>query len=136
MQHLERYGSFNILTSDNGPEYANQVIDDLLKIAGIEHHFTMAYSKEENAIVERANKEVGRYLRDIIFDRGLIDKWSIVVPLVQRIINSSTHWVTGVSPAKILFGNSVDLDRGIFLEHIPGTPTEKLSIWISKMLDI
>jgi hypothetical protein len=80
----------------------------------------------------RDNKEVERYLRDIIFDRGLIDKWSIIVPLVQRIINSST----GVSPAKILFGNSVDLVRGIFLEHIPEASTEKLSIWISKMLDI
>jgi hypothetical protein len=136
LQHIGRYGSFNLLTSDNGPEYANSLVDELLELTGIDHHFTMAYSKEENAIVERANKEVERYLRDIIFDRGLLDKWSIVTPLVQRIINSSTHWVTGVSPAKILFGNAIDLDRGIFLEHIPGTPTEKMSTWTSKMLDI
>jgi IS30 family transposase len=49
VQRLGRYGSFNILTSDNGSEYANQVKTDLLEITEIEHHFTMAYSKEENA---------------------------------------------------------------------------------------
>jgi hypothetical protein len=36
----------------------------------------MAYSIEENAIVERVNKEVMRHLKAILFEKGLKDKWS------------------------------------------------------------
>jgi hypothetical protein len=38
-------------------------------ILQIDQQLTMAYSKEENAIVERSNKEVMRHLRAIIFDK-------------------------------------------------------------------
>ena len=34
-------------------------------------------------------------------------------------MNSCVHRETGVTPAEIMFGNAVDLDRGIFLEHLP-----------------
>ena len=50
-----------------------------------------AYSHEENAIVERANKEVGRHLTAIVFDRKIIHQWSPMLPFVQRIINSQIH---------------------------------------------
>jgi hypothetical protein len=33
-----------------------------------EHELTIAYSKKENAIVERANQEVIRHLRALLFD--------------------------------------------------------------------
>jgi len=36
----------------------------------------MAYSIEENAIVERGNKEVMRHLKAILFKKGLKEKWS------------------------------------------------------------
>ena len=38
--------------------------------SGIEYHTTIPYSKEENGIVERANKEVNRHIRNILFDKG------------------------------------------------------------------
>lgn len=64
----------------------------------LEHALSMAYSKEENAIVERANKEVMRHLKAILFDDRIGEEWNIYVPLVQRILNPSI----GVSPAQIL----------------------------------
>jgi hypothetical protein len=48
---------------------------------------TIAYSKEENAIVERANKEVMRHLRAFIFDERIMSDWVKYIPLVQRIMN-------------------------------------------------
>ena len=38
--------------------------------------FTTAGSKQENAIVERANREVMRHLRNVIMDRRAMDEWS------------------------------------------------------------
>jgi hypothetical protein len=93
----------------------------------------MAYSKQENAIVERSNKESMRHLKAILFDERIGDEWQIFLPIVHRIVNASVHESLGVSPAQILFGNAVDLDRGLF---IPVSASEKPQIsneWLRKM---
>ena len=41
-------------------------------------------SKEENGINERANKEVIRHLKNIVFEKRVANKWSKYLPLVQR----------------------------------------------------
>ena len=76
----------------------------------------MAYSKQENPIVERVNKEVNRHLRAFTFDSASLESYKLCLPFVQRIINSSVHSSTGASPASLLFGNQLNLDRGILTE--------------------
>eukprot|EP01036_Dinobryon_divergens_P036397 gene36397-47383_t len=90
---------------------------------GVDHKLTLAYSKEENAMVENANKGVLEYLRNLMFERRIISKWSIALPLVQRILMTDKNEVTGMTPAQMLYGNSVDLDRGIFL--LPNIPADE-----------
>jgi hypothetical protein len=106
------FGCPREMLSDGGPEFINGVITELCRIIGIDHMKTIAYSKEENGIVERGNKEVQRFLRDIIFDKRVLKEWSLYVPLIQRIINSTKNQATGFTPAEIIFGNGIDLDRG------------------------
>ena len=46
--------------------------------------------------------------------------------------------VIGVSPAQLLFGNSIQLDRGIFLFNLPKEGVEAeiaLSDWADKMFE-
>jgi hypothetical protein len=81
---------------------------------------SLAYSKEQNAIVERANKEVMRHLTAIIFDRRISDVWSSeYLPLVQRIMNAKVHDTIGVSPAELVFGKSINLYTGLLLPIPP-----------------
>ena len=61
MNHIGRYGTCQELVSDNGPSFVNEIIEVLTLIMGIDHTQTLAYSKEENGIVERTNKEVLRH---------------------------------------------------------------------------
>ena len=112
-----RYGPAREICSDNGPQFVNAIITALLNIVGTQHTLAMAYSHEEQAIVERANKEVMRHLRAIIFDKKIEHAWSTFLPLVQRIFNSEAKAPIGVSPAKLLFGNAVDLNQGIFIDQ-------------------
>ena len=77
----------------------------------IDQSLIQAYSHQENGIVESSNKEVGRYLVAIIHDIKCLKQWSQMLPLVQRIMNAQVHSSIGVSPAQILFGNAIDLDR-------------------------
>ena len=59
------------ILSDRGSQFVNHIIDQLLYLLGIEHQLTLAYSHEENSIVERANKEIMRHLRTIVFHENV-----------------------------------------------------------------
>jgi transposase InsO family protein len=141
LQHVGRYGCPSQILSDNGPQYVNELIKEFTKLIGTEYITTLAYSKEENAIVERANKETLRHLKAIIFDKNVIEKWSKdTIPFVQRIINASVDKSIGVAPSHILYGNAINLDNGIFLplpyiqNDITQNDTIKLSTWTDKMI--
>ena len=69
----------------------------------------------------------------MLFDNRILKQWSVVLPLVQRIMMAEPNAVIGVSPAKLLFGNSIQLDRGIFLPNLPREGVEAevaLSDWV------
>jgi hypothetical protein len=112
--HFGRYGAANELRSDGGSQFVNEIIAQVLLLIGTHHEITLAHSKQENAIVERSNKEVIRHLRNTIFDKRVLTTWSIFLPWAQRTHNSTIHSALGVSPAQILFGNAIDLDRNLF----------------------
>ena len=98
-------------------------------------NLTLAYSSKENAIVERNNKEINRHLRALTFDTNTIDNYQQLLPFVQRIMNSSYNARTKVSPADLLFGNSVDLSGGIYNSIVPHTPnTNTQSESMDKMI--
>ena len=66
----------------------------------------------ENAIVERANKEVLRYLNALLFDVRVHNKWSYEqLPMVQHIMNSVEKTSTGVTPAENFLNNAIRLAR-------------------------
>jgi len=115
LNHIATFGCPNQILSDNGSQFVNSTISELLQLLGTEHQTSIAYSHQENAIVERSHKETLRHLRTILFDRYMEDKWSTCVPLVQRILNAKEHDSTKMSPYKILFGGNINLDRNIFV---------------------
>ena len=114
LQHFGIFGMAKEIFSDNGTQFCNQIIDELVKIVGAEHITTTPYSSEENSIVERSNKEVIRHLRAMLFDRNNIKEWRRYLPFAQRICNAEVVSSIGESPARIVFGGAIDLDRDIF----------------------
>ena len=108
-----RYGAPRQLRSDNGTQYTAQLVKQLLQLVGTTPEFTIPYRPESNGIVERANQEIGRHLRAIVFDRRLRSCWSETLPLVQRIVNATPNSTTGTTPARIMFGDAVQLDRAL-----------------------
>ena len=134
LAYVGRYGCPQEILSDNGSQFVNSLITELVKVLGTEQITTIAYSKEENAMVERANKEVLRHLTAMVFDKLIERKWSKYLPLIQRILNSEVHENIGVSPADLLYGNAINLDRGILLPFSTNYTNVELSKYTSDHL--
>jgi len=116
--------------------FTAEVIRELMVLFGTDHKLTLAASKQKNAAVESANKRSQEYLQAMRFDNRVIRRWSDVLPLVQRIMRAEPNEVIGVSPAQLLFGNSIQLDRGILLPNLPQDGVEEevaLSDWADDM---
>ena len=95
---------------------------------GSDHKITIAYSRQENAIVKRANNEVNcRRIKTI---------WRESIHLVHRILNTTNFERTKISPADLLFGQALNLDRGVFLSNseMGSDEPESLSGHMAKML--
>jgi len=134
LDFIGRYGVPFELISDKGTQFANEIIQELCRAVGTKQVFTMTASKEENGIVERSIREIRRHLRAVIFHTNLMDNWSTYLPIVQRIFNADVKQYLGVSPAQIVFGNSIQLDRGLLFQNNPNK-LQTMSEWMQKMLD-
>jgi transposase InsO family protein len=115
-KHSSKFGTPHEIVTDMGSQFVNSMLDKLSEISGITHLKTIPYSKEENGIVERANKEVNRHIRNIMFDEEITRNWADYLILTEQLLNSATKQPTGVSPNTLLFGNAINTDYGLFHE--------------------
>ena len=135
LQHFGRYGNPAQILTDNGTQFINGTVTELLQMINLQHITVLAYSKEENSIVERMNKEVMRHLRALVYEHSENENIEELLPSVQRIINANRNEANQTSPAEMLFGNSINLDRGIFLQQSVLTDMNvSLSSWAATML--
>lgn len=135
LQAIGRYGTPSEILTDNGSQYIAELNKQLYDHMITQHVTIMPYSHQENSIVERQNKEVMRHLRAIVFDRKIKTEWSFCLPLIQRVMNASKNSTTGVTPAQLIFGNNIDLDRNILFDSRLRDPNEPLSEYMIKLMD-
>ena len=148
LEYSSRYGQPLQILSDGGTQYLNETVKALCTMLQVNTIVATPYSKQENGMVERANKEVLRHLRAFVADSRILESWSSYLPLIQRIMNATTHSVLGVTPASIVFGDSTRLDRRVLYDlpnenynertgdPLPPNPNMSpvLRSWIDKML--
>jgi hypothetical protein len=129
--HFGRFGGPTVICSYKGPHFANTYIEQFLKATSTLQNLALAYSSQENSIVERNNKEISRPLRALTFDKNTFNDYQQLLRFVQRIINSSYKQHLKISPADLLTGNSLDLSGGIYNsihQRIPNTVEQSLSM--------
>lgn len=113
LQVFGRYGKPRAIRADGGTQFTADIIQEFLKLLDIEKITTIPYHPSSNGIVERANGEVVRHLRALVFDKRL-ENWSEVLPIAQRIINDSFHSAIGTCPSNLLYAGQIPPFRGLF----------------------
>jgi len=97
------YGDPQVIQSDKGGQFASDIVRELTRLMQMIHKVeTLPYSHQENALVERSHLETQRHLRNILHDTCTSNKWSRLIPFVQRIMNNHVHSSTGVSPMDLV----------------------------------
>jgi transposase InsO family protein len=85
-QWMCRYGRPRNILTDNASQFQGEY-ESTLKVLGIRNEKIHPYSHEENAIVERANREIIRHLRNILYETKIHKEWEDHIPDIQRIKN-------------------------------------------------
>ena len=124
LQVFGRYGASFYLRSDNAPGFAGEVMAAFRALLDIQPDFTIPYRPQSNGIVERKNSNVLGHLRSLLFSSGQVqENWYKLLPIVQRICNATDVSSVGCSPAELIFGNMIHLNRGLDKAFSPLAPT-------------
>jgi Integrase core domain/Chromo (CHRromatin Organisation MOdifier) domain len=128
IQHVADKGTPVHVHYDGGTQFKNELAEEVRRLMGVTSHLSTPYSHEENGVVERSIKEFLHHMRNFLFKGQLVGDWRISVPIIQRIMNAAYHSRLGCSPASLVYGNTIDLDR--YIVHGPKEEeAEELSVW-------
>ena len=108
------------LLSDNGPEFNSIEFADLMERMNIHHIRTTAYKPSSNGAVERINRTIIGFLRDL---SNHPTDWPHHLSRVIQIYNNTVHSETGSSPANFL------LERQHQADDVPIISTEARELW-------
>jgi len=92
-----RHSAPEMLFTDNGTEFKNQVMAKLCEYLNVKQRFTAPYHPQSNASAERFNRTMITYLRKYITDRKALE-WEELLPAAQLSYNTQVHSSTGYSP--------------------------------------
>ncbi len=107
------FGIPESIRSDNASNLCEASVKEFLTLTGITHDFSIPHQAHSNGMVESTVGETKRLLRMLCYDLKGYGKWSVLLPLVQRQLNSITRSSIGTSASNLVFGQRVNLERYI-----------------------
>jgi hypothetical protein len=106
-----RYGTPERLTSDNGPQFVNEVIQELATNLHLRTITTIPGNHQENGLVENRIRFIRRLIAAF---ESVPSCYQVACMMVRRAINARRHRTLGMAPADIQFGQIHRLDKHLF----------------------
>jgi hypothetical protein len=98
------FGAPVAILSDNGKEFDNKLLTELVDKFGIVLHHCQPYHHETQGSVERSHRDIGLLLNKLC--DGDFTHWEQTLPLVQLCLNLQTKAPTNTTPFFLQFGRS------------------------------
>ena len=122
-----------VIRSDNGTEFVNSRVSDLMKKYGIHHQTSVPYSPQQNGRAERDNRTIVEATRTSLIASGLgLSMWAEAASSAAFVINrTGCSSVKGKTPFELWCGEMFPLDRlQVFGRtvycHVPAQQRRKL----------
>jgi hypothetical protein len=100
------FGIPKILQSDNGPEFANEILRTLMKLTGIDQRLISPYNPRADGKVERAIGTVTSIIKKML--HGSTTHWPLFTPFAQLTFNQKISSLTNSSPFALMFGRKLN----------------------------
>jgi cleavage and polyadenylation specificity factor subunit 1 len=133
--HMCVYGVPEKITTDNSSQFQD-VFEEMLGVLQSENYKIHAYSHQENGIVERANKEAIKHLRNLAYECREGENWDEHLLKVQAILNERRSEATGLKPTELLFVGQVNLFEGRIFPHPSPKQRQRMSSYMKEQLDL
>jgi hypothetical protein len=114
------FGIPEYIYSDNAADIVQASVKEFIRLTGITHDMSIPHQAHSNGLIEHTCGDTSRLLRMLCCDLHAYGRWSLLLPLVQRCLNSLTRSTIGCSANQLVFGNRVNLDRFV----LPTAPQE------------
>lgn len=98
----QHYGVPQRFHSDQGGEFMNSILKQLMKLLGTKHTFSTAYHPQTNGSLERFHATLRDHIR--MYHQRSKNAWDQIVPLAIMCHNTSLNQTTGYTPHELLFG--------------------------------
>ncbi|KAK9687418.1 Integrase zinc binding domain [Popillia japonica] len=99
------HGTPQQIVMDNGLEFNNATLKELLKLYKIQVHYTTSQNPNSNAPVERLHSTFLEHLR-ILKNQSVGQDVKQLMKLAILTYNSTNHTATGISPFELLYGHT------------------------------
>jgi hypothetical protein len=101
-QIFNDFGFPKVIQSDNGPEYVNRIISQMLTLSGVDHRRITPYHARADGKVERNIGTAMTIIRKHL--HGAHDNWPAFLPWAQSCVNNKITELTGSTPFSLMFG--------------------------------
>ena len=105
-EYISVFGPPMEILSDQGTEFLNKIIDNLLNRSGIERRTTSSYNPRTNGLVENFNKTLVSCLRKHCEENPLL--WASWIPYVLMAYRSRINPSTKRTPFELVFGRTMN----------------------------
>jgi len=92
------------IVSDNGPQFLNEVVENLLARLVVKHRFTTMYKPNINGLVERTNRTLYSMLAKEVEVHVNICDWDLKIHHVVWVYNTTYKTTTWYSPFRLTYG--------------------------------
>ena len=106
------FGSPKVVISDNGGEFANQLLSEAFVQLGVDHRFVPPYSPQSNGFIERQHRSINQALRA----EKTKTNWALRLPMITATINNTSIEGSPYTPSQYALGVCANLPGQIFAD--------------------
>ncbi len=99
-----QFGTPLEIVSDNGPQFLNEVVENLLARLVVKHRFTTMYKPSTNGLVERTNRTLCSMLAKEAEVHVNICDWDLKIHHIVWVYNTTYKIAIGYTPFRLTYG--------------------------------
>jgi len=125
------FGCPEVIVSDNGTEFTNNIMRAVDHLLHMRHQFTVPYNPQSNGKVEKRNSTITQILTGFV--QAHQQDWDLYLPLVAWAYNTTINVATGYTPFRAVFGREARTPACQWISEFRSNHCRDLDDYVSRI---